>query len=211
MPGQSGRNRGRGNGRRTAIGVVNGLKSALHGHANKLRHLAPPCVNLRPFNSIVVTHVIPSAGVEYFIKASAIVEYLQNQLGLQAATNTKIVIKLKRIDFYAIPIGPSSDRPACNMIVSSLSPIVGDPVTPGNAIVSYGNLYSSTDVGNLQECAKLSYTFPLHMADIPISTTADFNVCEVASNMTNAELRFHIQWSTVDDAPPYEDGRTPRK
>ena len=175
------------------------LKSALHGHSNKLQHLAPPPVNYRPFNSLVVSHVLPEANLDYKIGPLELVGYLAEQLGLQAQTKTLLVFKLKRIDYYAVPIGTSSDRPAVNMEVASLLPGIADPATPADAVLAYGKLFSGNDTGSLQDCAKLSYTFPQHMADIPLSQVANFHFLEVASNVINAELRFHIQWSTVSE------------
>ena len=181
---------------------INALKSSLHGHANELRHSAPPDFSKRPFNNLIVGHVISEAGAEQFIGTADIVGFIQDQLGLQTQTKTQIVFKLQRIDYYAVPIGSSGDRPSVDMEVSSLIPTVGDPATPGNAVVSYGNLFSKLDIGSLQDCAKLSYTFPKAMADIPLGQTADFNLLTCASNVPNSDLRFHLQWSTIAEATP---------
>lgn len=178
------------------------LKSAMHGHQNKLSHLAPPPINYRPYNSLVVSYVAPSAGTEYLIGPKDVVNYLKAQLGLQDQTKTLIVFKLKRIDVYAVPVGSSTERPAVNMECSSLVPVLADPATPGNAVVSYGKLFSGNDVGSLQDCAKLSYTYPMHMADIPLNQLAEFTFLEVAANVPNVEVRFHLTWSTVGDATP---------
>lgn len=189
---------------RTVKREVNALKSSLHGHANKLRHMAPPGFNKRPFNNLVVSHVQQTPNVEEFYGPEDVVQFIKNQLGLQDQTKTKIVFKLKRIDFYAVPIGSSTDRPSITMNISSLIPTVGDPATPGNAIVGYGNLYSKNDIGSLQDCAKLSYTFPRAMADIPMGQTADFNFMTCSSNVANSEIRFHLEWSTISEATPTE-------
>jgi hypothetical protein len=174
----------------------------MHGHANRLRHFAPPGFARRPFNNLTVSHVVADAGSEQFINAADVVTFLKNQLGLQDQTKTLIVFKLHRIDYYGVPVGSSTDRPAISMQISSLIPTVGDPATPGNAVVSYGNLFDKSDLGSLQDCAKLSYTFPKAMADIPLGQTAPFNFLSCASNVPNSELRFHLSWSTISDATP---------
>jgi len=178
------------------------LKRELHGHENKLNHLAPPSFSKRPFNNLVVSHVLVNAGIEDYIGPTDIITYLANQLGLQAQTKNQIVFKIRRIDFYAVPIGSSDDRPSINMEVSSLIPVLADPATPGSAQVSYGNLFRKGDIGSLQDCAKLSYTFPKAMSDIPLASTADFNFLTVSSNQRNSELRFHLSWSTIGEATP---------
>jgi len=189
----------------TTRAQVNRLKSELHGHSNRLRHLAPPGFSRRPFNNLVVSHVIGSPGIEEFFNAGDVITFLKNQLGLQDQTKSLIVIKLHRIDYYAVPVGTSTDRPSVSMSVSSLIPTVGDPATPQNAIVSYGNLFDKQDLGSLQDCAKLSYTFPKAMSDIPLSQQASFNFLSCAANVPNSEIRFHLQWSTIAEATPTDE------
>lgn len=200
----------RGRGRASAGSVqalrsqLNALKTSMHGHPNKLRHLAPPGFTKRPFNTMVVSHVIPEAGQEVFVGPVDVITFIKNQLGLADQTKSIMVFKLKRVDYYGTPVGSSTDRPSVTMVVSSLVPVVGDPATPGNAIVSYGNLYTAVDQGNLQESARLSYTFPRSMSDMVLGNTADFNFLSVASNVPNSELRFHVEWSTVGEATPVD-------
>lgn len=186
----------------TAARSLGTLKSALHGHQNKLSHTTPPPVNYRPYNSLVVSHVMGTPGLDYLFGPKDVVGFIKSQLGLQDQTKTLIVFKLKRVDVFATPIGGSTDRPAINMEVCSLVPVLADPATPSSAIVSYGKLFSGNDIGSLQDCAKLSYTFPMHMADIPLSQLAEFHFLEVAANTINAEVRFHVSWSTVGEATP---------
>lgn len=181
---------------------INLLKSSLHGHANKLRFLAPPGFSRRPFNTLTVSHVAPDAATEYLYGPRDVITYLVNQLGLDAQTKTKIVIKVRRVDAYAVPAGPASDRPSITMNVSSLTPTVSDPATPGVAEVGYGNLYNKTDLGNLSECAKLSYSFPRQMSDIPLGYTADFNFVAASANTPFSEMRFHVEWSTIGESTP---------
>ncbi len=180
------------------------LKSSLHGHANQLQHSAPPGYTRRPFNTLTVAHVVPDAGAEVFVGPVDIINYIKNQLGLSDQTKANIVFKLQRIDYFGTPVGSSTDRPSVTMNVSSLVPVVGDPATPGNAVVSYGILYTAIDQGSLQDCAKLSYTFPRSMGDMVMGNTADFNFLSVSSNVPNSELRFHVAWSTAGEAAPTE-------
>lgn len=196
--------RGRGRNRaRETRSIVNQLKSSLHGHDNKLRFTNPPCYSKRPFNTLTVSHVLPDAGTEYNIGTADVVNYIKNQLGLAEQTKSLIVFKLRRIDLFGVPTG-GDQRPAINMDVSSLVPTVGDPATPGNAQVAYGNLFRKQDIGNLSDCAKLSYTFPMHMSDIPMSGVIPINILSASSNVAFAELRFHLSWSTIDVQVPVD-------
>lgn len=181
------------------------LKSSLHGHANRLRFIAPPGFAKRPFNTLTVSHVEVDASTNYLYGPRDVITYLVNQLGLADQTKTKIVIKVRRVDAYAVPAASAQDRPAVTMKVGSLTPTIADPTTPGVATVGYGNLYSKTDLGSLADCAKLSYTFPRNMSDIPIGYTADFNFVEVSANVPFAELRFHVEWSTIGESTPTDD------
>jgi hypothetical protein len=178
------------------------LKKSLHGHANRLSHPAPPQITKRPWYPCVVDLVIASAGVETFYTPSDIVNRLIDQLGLITQNKPVINIKVQRVDAYCMPTGASTDRPAISMDVSSVTPGIGDPATPGSAEVFYGILKKLSDLGNLSDAAKVSYTWPRHMADMPLSSNAVFNLTAVSGNLANTTVRFHLLWSTTDVGTP---------
>lgn len=174
----------------------------MHGHGNRLSHTAPPPFAKRPFNNLILQIICPLAGTDYAYTVQDITEALQKQLGLQAQTNSKVLLKIRRVDYYATATSSTPDRPACFMQVSSFVPVVSDTATQGTPAVTYGLLYSQTDQGNLSDAAKLSYTLPSSMADIPLNQTSDFTVVEVSANAAFSELRIHLSWSTKDIATP---------
>jgi len=180
------------------------LKRSLQGHANKLNHVAPPQITKRPFYPLVVNAVIAAAGTEVYYTPASIVEKLITQLGLNEQSKATMVIKIQRVDAYCMPTGGSTDRPAISMDCSSVNPAIGDPSTPGNAEVFYGLLKRLSDQGNLSDAAKVSYTWPRHMADQPISSQATFQLVGVAGNQPNTCVRFHILWSSNDVAAPID-------
>lgn len=195
----------RGRGRRSAPTVrsqLAQLKRSLHGHSNKLTWMAPPQVTLRPWYPLVLQYVVPNAGTETFFTPSELCNTLAVQLGLPSQASSVLNVKVSRVDAYCLATGASTDRPAITMDVSSLSPSVGDPATPGNAEVFYGILKKLSDQGNLSDCAKVSYTWPAHMADIPLSSQSVFSLAAVAGNLANTSVRFHLLWSTSDIATP---------
>jgi hypothetical protein len=174
----------------------------MHGHANRIRHVAPPQKTIRPWYNLVVDFVEPNAGVGVFFTPEEIINLLASQLGLATQTKTKINIKLQRADVYAMPTGSSTDRPACTLDASSVTPSIGDPATPGSAEVFYGIMKKLSDQGNLSDAAKCSYTWPAHMADLPLSANSIFTVLATSGNVANTLTRFHLLWSTTDVAPP---------
>lgn len=181
---------------------LNMLKKSLHGHANRLSHPAPPQITKRPWYPLTVDMIIASAGVETFYSPSDITNRLVEQLGLTSQNKPVINIKVQRVDAYCMPTGASTDRPALSMDVSSVTPGMGDPATPGVAEVFYGVLKKLSDQGNLSDAAKVSYTWPRHMADLPLSSNAVFSLVAVAGNLANTTVRFHLLWSTTDVAAP---------
>lgn len=181
---------------------VSRLTRELHGHENRLRTLDPPATNRRPYYSIVVSQTYLSDGSSIGITVEGIVKALLSQLGLPQQAAAAITIKLQRADFYAISKADSDVRPSLTCDYSSLSPTIADPTTPGSAIVSYPLLKRLIDLGGVTSCAKVSYTWPLHMRDIPLSNTANFTVCDTATNLTEIDARFHLQWSSADIATP---------
>jgi len=182
--------------------AVSSLKRELHGYQNKLTHLAPPQVNRRPYNTIVVAQTYLSDGTSIGITVSNIVKALISQYGLVTQNAASITFKLRRVDCYAVSKANSDIRPSVNADYSSLVPSVGDPTTPGNAIVSYTLLKRLADIGNVAEAACVSYTWPLAMRDIPLSQTADFVLVTAATNVTELDCRFHLSWSMADIADP---------
>jgi len=150
----------------------------------------------------VLDKVISGAATETFYRPKDLCQAVANQLGFGAQAIPLLNVKLSRVDVYCMPTGSSTDRPAVSLICSSLVPSVGDPATPGNAEVFYGNLKKLSDQGNLSEAAKVSYTWPLHMADIPLNHGVEFNVAAASGNLVNTSVRFHVLWSTSDVATP---------
>jgi hypothetical protein len=98
--------------------------------------------------------------------------------------------------------GASTDRPSIAMDVSSVTPSIGDPASPGSAEVFYGIMKKLTDQGNLSDAAKVSYTWPSAMADLPLSSQSVFSLISVAGNQPNTSVRVHLLWSSTDIATP---------
>jgi hypothetical protein len=186
----------------TAKQQINALKRSLHGHRNEIRHVSPPQVTRRPWYPLVVDYVKPESGVEVFFTPSEICNILANQLGLPSQASSVLNIKVSRVDCYAMAVGGSTDRPAVSLDCSSVVASIGDPATPGNAEVFYSILKKLRDQGNLSDAAKCSYTWPAHMADIPMSSQSVFTLVQSSGNMPNTLTRFHLLWSTSDIAAP---------
>jgi hypothetical protein len=184
--------------------AVRELKRSLHGHKNELRTVAPTEVTKRPWYPLVVNGVIAGAGLETFYTPADIVNILSNQLGLSAQTKTVVNVKIQRVDVWGMATAASSDRPAVSLDVSSLIPGIGDPVSTSVSEVFYGIMKRMSDQGNLSESAKLSYTWPAHMADIPFNSNVIFNVVAASGNVENITVRFHVLWSTSDIASPVD-------
>jgi hypothetical protein len=179
------------------------LKRELAGHSNPMRRtVAAPPVNLRPWNTLVVNHVMTDAGVEYSFSPGEIVDYLITQLGLSSQDKSRINIKVKRVDLFAAPTGSTADRPSVSLVLSSNIASLGDPATPGNAQVFYSILKTIRDNGNLSEVAKASYSYPKAMADMPMNALSAFTLVSASSNVANASIRFHVSWNTTDSATP---------
>lgn len=181
---------------------INMLKREMHGHENNIRHVAPPQHTPRPWYPLIVQFIEPTAGVSAMFTPADIISRLCVQLGLPTQASANINIKLRRVDVYAMPTGSSTDRPAVFLDASSITPSIGDPATPGAAEVFYGILKKLSDQGNLSDAAKASYSWPSHMADLPMSFNSVFQVVATSGNMANTLTRFHVMWSTTDVAPP---------
>lgn len=180
------------------------LKDSLHGHANRVRSLDPPATNRRPYFSVVVQQTIVSDGTSIGIEVSSVVKALGAQLGLVANDNKIINVKIQRCDVWAVSKANSTVRPAVNADFSSFVPVCGDYQTPGNAVVAYPLMKRLEDIGGVTSAAKVSYSWPRSMSDIPLNQTANFVVIEVASNMTEIDIRWHLQFSTADIASGIE-------
>jgi hypothetical protein len=149
-----------------------------------------------------VDFVIASPAVETFYSPSDIANRVIDQLGLTTQNKPIMNFKVSRVDAYCMPTGASTDRPALSMDVSSTSPSIGDPATPGVAEVFYGVIKKLSDQGNLSDAAKVSYTWPRHMADLPMSSNSVFSLVAVSGNLANTLVRIHLHWSTTDVAAP---------
>lgn len=195
----------RGRGRRqgvTAKQQIAMLKRSMHGHENRLRHVAPPQVTKRPWYNLVLDFVQPGAGTETFFSPIDMINTLCSQLGLPSQASSILNIKVQRVDCYCMSVGSSTDRPACSLDVSAFTPSIGDPATPGAAEVFYSVIKKLTDQGNLSEAAKCSYTWPSHMADQPLSSQSVFTVAASSGNMANTLTRFHVLWASTDTVAP---------
>jgi len=151
---------------------------------------------------VVVQQTLLSDGTSIGLEVAAVAKALTSQLGLAANDNTIINVKIQRCDVWAVSKANSTVRPAVFCDYSSLVPACGDPTTPGNAIVAYPILKRLQDIGGVTSAAKVSYSWPKHMADIPLNQNANFVVIEVSSNMSEIDIRWHLQWSTADIATP---------
>jgi len=178
------------------------LKSAMHGHSNRLRHVAPPQTNPRPWYNLTVDFVQPTKGAETFFTPSEIINFLCVQLGLPSQASSILNIKVRRVDVYAMSVAASTDRPACTLDVSAVTPSIGDPATPGSAEVFYSVIKKLRDQGNLSDSAKCSYTWPSHMADQPLSSQSVFTLAATSGNVANTLTRFHLMWCSTDIAAP---------
>jgi hypothetical protein len=167
-------------------------------------HQDPPQLTARPYYPLVVDFVIASPGTEVFITPESIVTSLASQLGIAAQTKAIVCFKLSRVDVYGMATASSSDRPSVELNCSSLTPQISNPSSPTAMGVSYGILKKLKDQGNLSKAAVCSYTWPLHMADMPLSSTTPFTVVSVAGNVANVLVRFHVLWSTTDIAAPLQ-------
>jgi len=197
--------RGRRSGRpRSSNVALNRYKSEQHGHENRLRMIDPTPVNKRPYNSIKLHFVkeTDEVGVAFAISVEDIVKVLLNQLGLQAQTATLVTVKLQRVDAWSTSAAGDTLRPAVTAEVSSLVPQLGDPLSPGNAIVHYPVIKSLTDTGSVSNPARVSYSWPLSQRDIPLNKNSNFTVATFSSNTRDSDIFFHVQWSTTDVADP---------
>jgi hypothetical protein len=178
------------------------LKRSMTGHENKIRKIDPGPVNRRPYYPIVVGQTYTSTGAALSLNVSDIVKALTTQLQLAAQDTSIIVIKIQRIDCYAVSKADSSVRPSISVDYSSLIPTLDDPTTPTVAGVAYPHLARLNDIGSVAKAASTSYTWPQHMRAMPLTTQSNFTVLDLATNLTELDCRFHLLWSTADIATP---------
>lgn len=179
-------------------------KREQHGHENILQAIDPPAVNKRPFNTIKLHFVkeTDQVGIAFSFTVNDIVNLLLSQLGINTQASAIAVVKLQRVDAWGTSSAGDSLRPSVTADISSLVPQLGDPATPGNAIVHYPVLKKLTDTGSVSRPARVSYTWPLSQREIPLSKNSNFTVVTFASNVKETDVFFHVQWSTTDVAPP---------
>jgi len=170
----------------------------------------PTAVNRRPYNTLKLHFVrdTDETGVAFGLAMTDIVKVLTTQLGLAAQSNSIICIKLQRIDCWATSAAGDTLRPAVTVDVSSLVPTIADPATqPTTATIHYPILKKLMDVGSVSRAARVSYTWPLAMRDIPLTQNSNFVVATVSSNTKDTDCFIHVQWSTTEVAEPIPDLR----
>jgi len=202
------RNRRQGNnfGRQLAL-----LKSSLHGHANKLRSTNPPPFTTKPFNSLTVGLILPDAStvesqqpvygafdVNALIKATT--------LQLYNASIPLPVVKLSRVDLWALPKAASAGDttlnpiPSIRMRVYSLTPSIGRSGSQ-SLLGDQCPLKTLADIGMPgNSAAVVSYSYPRDQADVAHSDiTGAFDIIKYHNGVDNeVHARFHIHWSTAE-------------
>jgi hypothetical protein len=183
---------------------LNSLRRSITGYETKLKNPDPKPVNRRPFYPLVVGQTYVTSGAAISLTVVDIVKALSGQLALAAQDTTIIVIKIQRIDCYAISKADSSVRPSISADFSSLVPTLNDPTTPSVAGVSYPVISRLNDVGSVSRAAAVSYTWPQNMRAMPLSSQSNFTVLDFSTNLTEMDARIHLQWSTLDVASPVD-------
>jgi hypothetical protein len=150
-----------------------------------------------------VDFVKPESGVEVFFTPSEICNILVNQLGLPSQASSTVNIKLHSVQVWSMATASTSDRPSAELDVASVIPTLSDPTDPTTTTaVFYSIIKKLVDQGNLSDAAKVSYTWPKHMQDTPLSSQAVFTVCRSAGNTANVLTRFHLLWNSADIVAP---------
>lgn len=197
--GNRGRGRGAGGQRRAPVSVraqVGALKSALHGHANKLGGNNPPQFTRRPYGAITVEETATSA-TDDLVSVAQVMTALKAQLG----TTSEICIKVHRVDVWVMPTGGSENLNAIPTVRARFFSLVPNVSTEGIAHIT--SLKSLEDIGCPgASAAVVSYTWPRDQQDmplVPVSGSGDIPVLEytIAPNCT-AYIRYHLHWSLID-------------
>jgi hypothetical protein len=164
----------------------------------------PSSVNKRPYNTVKLHYVNDSdqIGIAFSFTVGDVVKLLLNQLGMATQTGTVVTIKLQRVDAWATSAAGDTLRPSVTADFSTLVPQVGDPATPGNAIIHYPVIKKLTDTGSVSYPARVSYSWPLSQRDIPMNANSDFTIGTFSSNTKETDVYFIVQWSTTDVAAP---------
>jgi|EP01084_Bolivina_argentea_P055755 hypothetical protein len=189
------------------------LKSSLHGHKNHLRSTNPPPFTTKPYNSLTVGLMLPDASgfegqlpifgsldVNALIKATC--------LQLYDATTPLPVVKLSRVDLWAIPKAANTQEPnitfnpvpSIRMKAYSLTPSVGRNASQ-ELLGDQCPLKTLTDIGMPgNSAAVVSYTYPRDQADVAHSDiTGSFDIIKYHNGVDNeVHARFHIHWSTAE-------------
>ena len=178
------------------------IRRELNGTPIKAGSNEPPVVNTRPYYPYVVSLDLASAGVETLISVKTLVSIIATNLGLSAQAQAIMTIKIKSVKGWAYQYGPMEDRVAINGELSSLIPNVSDFDTQAsvNPVINYPVLYKFLDFGTLNRPAHFGYMYPRQMQNMPLTSSANFNLLSVATNSNSGTLHFHLEWSTTDIA-----------
>jgi len=177
------------------------LKSAIHGHANKLGGTNPPPFTRRPYSTITVEKTATSASDEV-VTITQILSALQAQLG---TTNEEFQFKIQRVDIWVMPTGWTVDTGKVNAIPTVRARFFSLVPTVTSAGVSTNTLKSLEDIGCPgSSAAVVSYSWPKDQQDMPLNAVAASGSTPVfeytiATNCT-AFIRFHLHWSHLDSA-----------
>jgi len=184
--------------------AVRQLSRDLHGYQVKLRHKAPPPIVRRPYYNLVLDLVIPAVSTETFYKPSDIGAAIISQLGFPASTIGVLNFKVQQVEVFTSATASSTDRPAVDLSVSSTIPSVSDRTSGGSLDIFYSIIKKLTDLGNLSESAATGFHWPMHMADMPLSSTQSFCLFSASGNCANTSVRVHVLWSSNGDAAPVQ-------
>ena len=174
---------------------------AMNGGPKNLVGNAPAQFTARPYYALTLNLVNANASEEYYYTNQDVINGIVAQLGLNAGDASTISVKLQSVESWAVPTASSADRPSVEMEVSSLIPQVEDTTTAPVAI-SYPILKVLQDTGTLSEAAKVGFTWPLAMRDMPLGNTANHVVFASSGNVAFTTIRCHLLWSTSGEAVP---------
>lgn len=166
--------------------------------------LAPRPYTARPFNTQKVHLYFSSAspGTQFLVSVKTLIQALGDQLGLVAQCQSQLVIKLQSMTAWGVGQTDATNRPSINADISSLVPTLGDPATPGAAEISYPLLKKLYDQGSNIEPARVGYSWPRAMRDVPLSAQSNFIAFSVSPNTNACDVYFVVQWAFNDVAVP---------